>query len=210
MISHNVTDVGVLDKSMAIISSCEATPRTVAEIAEHLDLTIPTVHRLARALIAHGLLAKERSGSLRTGPRFISFGIGAVARGPLRDLAEHTGEACQLWVPRGPNRLCLVSEAMPNELHVELREGTQLPLADGGTAARIINGERTEQGWVLTVSERTPGLTSISAPISSADGLIGAVCIVAPVARVNSDLGELHGTRLLVAASTIERALISA
>ena len=210
MIGHNLTDVGVLDKSMAIISSCEATPRSAADIAELLGLSIPTVHRLARALLTHGLLAKEKDGSFRVGPRFISFGVGSIARGPLRELAELTGEACQLWVPRGPNRLCLVSEAMPNELHVELREGTQLPLADGGTAARIINGERTEHGWVLTESERTPGLTSISTPVETADGLIGAACIVAPVARVDTDLGLLYGTRLLVTASTIERALMSA
>lgn len=207
MIGHNVTDVGVLDKSMAIISACEASPMMAADIAETLDLSVPTVHRLARALVMHGLLVRESSGAFRLGARFISFGLGQIARGPLRSLAEHTGEACQLWVPRGANRLCLVSEAMPNELHVELREGTQLALEDGGTAGRIIQGERSDQGWVLTVSERTVGLTSISAPVETKDGLVGAVCIVAPVARVSSDLGELYGTRLLVTASAIERAL---
>lgn len=210
MIGHNVTDVGVLDKSMAIISACEASPRMAADIADTLDLPIPTVHRLARALVTHGLLSRETSGAFRLGARFISFGLGQIARGPLRTLAEHTGEACQLWVPRGPNRLCLVSEAMPNELHVELHEGTQLPLEDGGTAARVIQGERSEPGWVLTVSERTVGLTSISAPITTKDGLIGAVCIVAPIARVSSSLGELYGTRLLVTASAIERAMAQA
>lgn len=210
MIDHNVTDVGVLDKSMAIISACEATPRSAAAIAEMLGLAVPTVHRLSRALVTHGLLSRQRDGSFRMGARFISFGLGQIARGPLRGLAENTGEACQLWVPRGTNRLCLVSEAVPQELHVELHEGTQLPLADGGTAARVINGESSEEGWVLTVSERTPGLTSISAPIRTQDGLVGAVCIVAPVARVSTDLGELYGTRLLVTASTVERALSSA
>lgn len=60
---------------------------------------------------------------------------------------------------------------------------------------------------MLTVAERTPGLTSISAPAETNDGLVGAVCIVAPIARVSSDLGELYGARLLVTASTIERAL---
>src|SRR5699024_3804510 len=210
MNAHNVTDVGVLDKSMAIIATCEATPMMAADIAETLDLSLPTVHRLARALTTHGLLAREPNGAFRMGARFVSFGLGQIARGPLRTLAENTGEACQLWVPRGSNRLCLVSETMPNELHVELREGTQLPLADGGTAARVLNGERTEQGWVLTVSERTQGLTSISAPVVTKDGLVGAVCVVAPVARVPTDLGELFGTRLLVTASTIERALGSA
>lgn len=207
MIGHNVTDVGVLDKSMAIISVCEASPKMAADIAENLDLSVPTVHRLSRALVTHGLLARGSSGAFRLGARFISFGLGQTARGPLRDLAEHTGEACQLWVPRGANRLCLISEAMPNELHVELHEGTQLALEDGGTAARVIRGERSEQGWVLTVSERTVGLTSISAPVETKDGLVGAVCIVAPVARISSDLGELYGTRLLVTASAIERAM---
>ena len=210
MIGHNVTDVGVLDKSMAIISACEAIPKTAADIAETLELSVPTVHRLARALVVHGLLARESSGAFRLGARFVSFGLGQIARGPLRHLAETTGEACQLWVPRGTNRLCLVSETMPNELHVELREGTQLPLADGGTAARVIRGERTDSGWVLTVSERTAGLTSISAPVETQDGLVGAVCIVAPIARVSSDLGELYGTRLLVTASAIERAMTAA
>ena len=210
MNAHNVTDVGVLDKSMAIIAACEATPMMAADIAETLDLSLPTVHRLARALTVHGLLARESNGAFRMGARFVSFGLGQIARGPLRTLAENTGEACQLWGPRGSNRLCLVSETMPNELHVELREGTQLPLADGGTAARVLNGERTEDGWVLTVSERTQGLTSISAPVETKDGLVGAVCVVAPVARVGTDLGELFGTRLLVTASTIERALSTA
>lgn len=207
MIAHNVTDVGVLDKSMAIISTCEASPRMAADIAETLELSVPTVHRLARALVTHGLLVREPNGAFRLGARFISFGLGQIARGPLRTLAAATGEACQLWVPRGSNRLCLVSEAMPQELHVELREGTQLPLADGGTAARVIEGERSDSGWVLTVSERTAGLTSISAPVETKDGLVGAVCIVTPVARVTSDLGELYGTRLLVTASAIERAV---
>lgn len=207
MIGHNVTDVGVLDKSMAIIDVCEASPKMAAEIADVLNFSIPTVHRLTRALVAHGLLGKEPGGAFRIGNRFISSGLEQIARGPLRDLAAITGEACQIWVPRGDNRLCLVSESAPQELHVELREGTQLPLADGGTAARVIRGERSKAGWVLTVSERTPGLTSISAPVETNDGLVGAVCIVAPIARVSSDLGELYGTRLLVTASNIERAL---
>ncbi|WP_208085461.1 IclR family transcriptional regulator [Brevibacterium atlanticum] len=192
---------------MAIIDICESTPRTASELADSLSLSIPTVHRLARAMVTHGLLARDREGSFRLGSRFGSSGLGQIARGPLRELVANTGEACQLWVPRASNRLCLVSESAPQELHVELREGTLLPLADGGTAARVINGETSTDGWVLTVSERTPGLTSISAPIHSGDGLLGAVCIVAPVARVSSDLGELYGTRLLVTASAIERAL---
>src|SRR4051812_46779336 len=88
-----------------------------------------------------------------------------------------------------------------------LDTGTWLPLADGGSAALALLGDVGPEGWAETVSTRTPGLGSVSAPVMLDDEPIGAVCVVAPLPRMTGSPGETFGKQVLAAAADIARRL---
>jgi DNA-binding IclR family transcriptional regulator len=51
-----VTDVGVLDKAVAILAAVEQRPLALAGLVEATGFHRATAHRLATALEAHGML----------------------------------------------------------------------------------------------------------------------------------------------------------
>jgi DNA-binding IclR family transcriptional regulator len=59
---------------------------------------------------------------------------------------------------------------------------------------------------VESVSQRTPGIGSVSAPVRQHGEVVAAVCVPAPLSRVPSP-GAAHGERVVAAAQQIERAL---
>jgi DNA-binding IclR family transcriptional regulator len=201
------TGVGVLDKGMAIVDLCERRPSSASDIAHELDMTVSTAHRLAAALTAHGLLQRDAAGLYRLGRRFQASQIGAIAQPVLERLTEETCESSQLWVLRGQHRLCAASVIADTELRVVMATGTWLPLADGGSAALALQGDVGPEGWAETVSTRTPGLGSVSAPVMLDDEPIGAVCVVAPLPRMTGSPGETFGKQVLAAAADIARRL---
>jgi len=57
-----ISDVGVLDKAMAVIAAVERQPIALAGLVSATGLARPTVYRLAVALEAHGLLRRDEEG----------------------------------------------------------------------------------------------------------------------------------------------------
>lgn len=210
MIAGTVTGVTVLDKAMSIVDACEVRPRTAAELAEELEISTPTAYRLVRALRTHGLLSKGADGLLHHGTRFRADLLERTARGPLRELADTTGESAQLWVRRGEERVCRESASSANPLRAEYPVGTHLPLDQGGTSGRALLGEQGPEGWVQTEEPTTTGLCGVSAPIRLDGEIVGAVCVVAPIAREGEGMGVQHGAALLRATAEIERAIARA
>ncbi|MGH3357998.1 MAG: helix-turn-helix domain-containing protein [Nocardioidaceae bacterium] len=202
-IAHTVTGVGVLDKGVAIIDLCEARPRSAAEIARDLGITIPTAHRLMSALAAHDLLARDDEGRFSLGVRMHSSRMGELAVPILERTTAAIGETSQLWVSRGAYRLCTASVVSTAELRVAVAPGMRLRLADGGSAASVLLGDVSESGWVESIAQRTPGVGSVSAPVLSGGRTVGAVCVIAPLSRVPTTPGQLYGDAAIAAAAEL-------
>ena len=201
------TGVGVLDKGMAIVDLCERHPSSASDIARALDLTVSTAHRLATALTAHGLLRRDESGLYSLGRRFQTSRIGEIGQPVLDQLTQDTRETSQLWVVRGEARLCVASVMPDAELRVVLLAGSWLPLTEGGSATLALKGEVGPDGWAETISTRTPGLGSVSAPVVLDDEPVAAVCVVAPLPRMPKSPGESFGKQVVDAAAEVARRL---
>ena len=61
--------IGVLDKAAAILDAVATEPRALAELVAATGLPRATAHRLAVALQAHGLLARDAEGRFILGRR---------------------------------------------------------------------------------------------------------------------------------------------
>ena len=207
MSSVRSTGVGVLDKGMAIVDLCERRPSSASDIARALDMTVSTAHRLATALTVHGLLHRDESGVYSLGRRFQSSGIAEIGQPVLDRLTQDTRETSQLWVVRGEHRLCVASVMPDAELRVVLLAGSWLPLSEGGSAALALRGEVGPEGWAETISTRTPGLGSVSAPVVVGDELVAAVCVVAPLPRMTKSPGGSFGKQVVDAAAEVARRL---
>jgi DNA-binding IclR family transcriptional regulator len=172
-------------------------------------MTLSTAHRLAMALAAHGLLRRDPEGLFHLGQRFTTSSLVEVAMPVLDQVTAETGESAQLWVRRGDVRVVVASTESQLELRAVLPVGSQLPLSAGGSAALVLSGDVAGDGpgWVESVSQRTAGIGSVSAPVRQHGEVIAAVCLPAPLARVQPGPGAVHGERVVAAARQIERAL---
>ena len=165
------TAVGVLDRSVAVLDAVEGGARSFTEIVEATGFTRSTVHRLIKALEAHGLLAAQ--GGYRLGPRLLRFAAGAKRDLPLRDLAHPvleqltrtTGESAQLYVRDDAHRICVDSVESSSELRTIVEVGAELPLSAGsaGKVFLALGPDRLKQealSHTEKLTERTPvGLT---------------------------------------------------
>jgi DNA-binding IclR family transcriptional regulator len=130
----------------------------------------------------------------------------------LHELRDSTGETAQLWVRRGDERVCLLSADSRHELRATLPPGSRLPLPAGSSGRLLaaddeVLAELASAGWIESVGSRTPGLGSISAPVQTGEGIIAAVCLAMPLARVTGSPGQDHGAVVVRAARRIEEAV---
>ncbi|WP_236808963.1 IclR family transcriptional regulator [Amycolatopsis albispora] len=186
MADREATGVGVLDRVMAILDVVEANPMGASELARAVGLSVPTAHRLVTAMVKHGLLQRDADARHHLGPRFASSAVTVAALPVLEELRAKTGETAQLWVRRGDDRLCVVCAESTEELRASLPVGTVLPLSAKGSAAKALLADTGERVFE-SVSERTPGLCSVSAGVRFRGAVIAAVCLAAPVFRVRED-----------------------
>lgn len=115
------------------------TPQTVTQIAVQLDLPKATAFRLVTALRERGYLAQDRPrGGYRLGAGLLRLAVGArrqigvarIAPPVLRQLAQATGESCQVSVREVRYALCVAREAAPDQKQWSLTGdvGTIFPL----------------------------------------------------------------------------------
>jgi len=217
-VEQSVRSVGVLDKSVALLRALADGPAPLAGLVAATGIAKPTAHRLAVALVEHGLLRRTDDGGFALGAELVGLGRAAAegwpwgdAAGPaLAALVEATGESAQLYVREGDARRCLLSRESAHELRTIVAEGARLPL-DRGSAGRILSAGPTDGGWVESVEERAPGVASVSAPVRDGGGaVVAAVGISGPVDRLGSAPGERFGPAVVAAARRIESALARA
>ena len=206
-----VTGVGVLDKAVHVLRAVAEQPRTLGELQAASGLPRATAHRLAVALEEHGLLRRDEDGRFELGLDLVALGRAAAERFPLATLAlpvltalrDQTGESVQLFVREGDRRRCVVSLQSPHALRWIVPEGVLFPL-DAGSAGRVLNGARGDDGWIESVEEREAGVASVSAPVFDAAGqVIAAVSISGPIERLSREPGTRFGAAVVAAAHAL-------
>ena len=211
-----ISDVGVLDKAMAVIAAVERQPKSLAALVNDTSLARPTVYRLAVALEAHGLLRRDDEGRFALGPRAIALGRAAadafplrdVAMPALRDLRDTTQESVQLYVRDGDSRICVASLQSPHGLRTIVDEGAALALPAGSGGAVLLERPAVlERGWAESVAEREAGVASVSAPVLDRGRVIAAVSVSGPIERLTRTPGKRYAQAVMAAARAIEQAL---
>jgi DNA-binding IclR family transcriptional regulator len=210
----SVTNVGVLDKAVALLRAVERTgPLTIVELQAATGLPRATAHRFVVALEQHGLLRRDGDGRCCLGFGLVglgraataSFPLAGVARPALVALRDSTGESVQLFVREGDERRCVVSLQSTHGLRWIVAEGALLPLAVG-SAGRVLAG--AQGPWVESVEEREPGVASVSAPVTDRGGtIVAAVSVSGPVERLGRRPGTTFGGAVVAAAAEIAAAL---
>lgn len=75
----------------------------------------------------------------------------------------------------------------------------------------MLLGERNPAGhdWVESIQARAPGVGTVSAPVRLHGDTIAAVCLSAPIQRLQPSPGLRFGAQVVAAAARIEAALDS-
>ncbi|MBV9821992.1 MAG: helix-turn-helix domain-containing protein, partial [Actinobacteria bacterium] len=77
--------IGVLDKSVAVLSAAATGPAALADLVARTGLPRATAHRLAMALEVHRLLTRDGDGRFVPGPRLAE--LAAAAADPMLERA---------------------------------------------------------------------------------------------------------------------------
>ncbi len=210
-----VTGVGVLDKAMAVLRSVADEPQALSQLQASTGYPRATVHRLAAALEAHGVLRRDSDGRFELGHGLVALGNESQARFPLVELArpilselrDRTGESVQLFVQDGPQRRCVLSLETPHGLRWIVPEGSVFPL-EVGSAGRVLSSVGRPNGWVESIGERESGVASVSAAVlGPGQAVVAALSVSGPIERLSQRPGERFGDAVVVAAEALSRAL---
>ena len=147
----------------------------------------------------------------------------------MNALMQRTGESVQLSRLTGTSRTCIASKEPPSGLQNTVPVGSRMPLTAGSSAhvfmayapptlrdsilADAAFTPATLQrvrstGYAESVSEREPGLASLSAPVFDHTGSIVAVLSISgPAERLRPHPGARWATELIDAAKNLGAAL---
>jgi DNA-binding IclR family transcriptional regulator len=224
--------VGVLDKAVAILSTLEAGPHSLAELVAATGIARPTAHRLAVALEFHRLVARDLTGRFVLGPRSGELGAAAgedrllaAAAPALAALRDATGESAQLYRRQGDLRICVAVAERLSGLRDSVPVGAALTMHAGSAAQILLAWEESEKihrgltnarftaaqlsadcrrGWAQSVGEREAGVASVSAPVRAPNGkVIAAVSISGPIERLGRQPGRIHAAAVVATAARL-------
>ena len=234
---NNSSGVGVLDKTVSVLSALESGPASLAQLVKATGLARPTAHRIAVALETHRMLARDTQGRFVLGPRIGELAAAAgedrllaIAQPVLAQLRDLTGESAQLYRPGSTDtRICVAAAERTSGLRDTVPVGAALPMTAGSAAqvllaweegSRMHRGLRgakftaatlaqvRRRGWAATAAEREPGVASVSAPVRGPGGrVIAAVSVSGPIERLTRSPGRLHAGAVVAAGEKISRLL---
>ncbi|MEO8889400.1 MAG: IclR family transcriptional regulator [Jatrophihabitantaceae bacterium] len=227
--------IGVIDKSVAILSAVARSPCTLAELVGATGLPRATAHRLAVALEVHRLIARDAEGRFVLGPRLGELAAAlpdplVIASGPvLAWVRDECGESAQLYRRDGNERVCIAAAERATGLRTTVPVGSRLPLS-AGSGAQVLcawsdpgsldhvldDAEFTvrtladirRRGWAQSIAQREAGVASVSAPVLTAAGeLLGALSLSGPIERLGRNPGQRFAPVLVTGARRIAAAL---
>lgn len=200
-----------LERISLILDALDFCDATASELARRTGLSTSTAHRMAQSLVDYDFLRRESSGSYSLGRRFVRSRLEIIGLSYLTELRDQTGETIQLWIRRGDSRVCVVSIDSRHELKATLPVGATLALPHG-SSGRLLSFDPDamasieSHGWVESIGLRTPGLGSVSAPITQKEHIVASICLAMPLSRCHSSPGADHGALLTAAAQQISEA----
>lgn len=232
----NSSGVGVLDKTVAVLTTLESGPASLAQLTAATGLARPTVHRIAVALERHRLLSRDTQGRFVLGPRITELATAAgedrllaIAQPVLIQLRDQTGESAQLYRRQGDSRICVAAAERATGLRDTVPVGSALPMSAGSAAQVLLAWEEPERmhrglrgarfsastlaqvrrrGWAASVAEREAGVASVSSPVRDRTGkIVAAVSVSGPIERLTRSPGRLHAPAVVAAGEKITAAL---
>ncbi|WP_347139342.1 HTH-type transcriptional regulator BhcR [Paracoccus sp. SSK6] len=146
--------VQVLDRALDMLDLLAAHPGlTLSEVAERMEQSPSTVHRLLHSLAARGMVESDPatqawnigSATFRLGSAFMRrSGIVERARPILQNLMKHTGETANLGILNG-DAVLFVSQAETHEtIRAFFPPGTRSPLHASGIGKALLAFGRDE------------------------------------------------------------------
>ncbi|MFJ2618041.1 IclR family transcriptional regulator [Glutamicibacter sp. NPDC087344] len=200
-----------LERISLILDALEFGDATASELARRTGLSTSTAHRLALSLVDYDFLRRESSGNYSLGRRFVRSRLEIIGLSYLTELRDTTGETSQLWIRRGDSRVCVASVDSRHELKATLPVGATLTLPQGSSGRLLAFDPDAiaaieSTGWVESVGLRTPGLGSVSAPITQKDHIVAAICLAMPLSRCEVSPGADHGQLVANTAAQISAA----
>lgn len=218
------TGVQTLDRALAVLDAVARAGRiTLTGLVESTGLARPTTHRLAQALVAHGLLMHDGRG-YGLGAHLVALGAQAarnfalvdIARPVLDALAAQTGESAQLYVRDGSERVCVATAERSSGLRDTVPLGARLAL-ERGSGGKVLRAWSSDAGagrelaavrrvgYATSVAEREVGVASVSAPVRDRSGaVVAAISVSGPVERMRKDRLAALGALVVGAAAEIE------
>ncbi|HZB49002.1 MAG TPA: IclR family transcriptional regulator [Mycobacteriales bacterium] len=223
-----LSGVGVLDKSVAVLAAAARTPVGLSELVAATGLPRATAHRLAVALEAHRLLVRDPAGRWVPGPRLGELARSApdplvAAAGPvLTRLRDRSGESAQLYRRDGDERVCVAAAERTSGLRTAVAVGDRLPMS-AGSGAQVLAAwsgdeelpagarfgpralaEVRRRGWAFSVAQREAGVASVSAPVRDRTGaVVAAISVSGPVERLTRRPGPRYAPLVTAAAAAL-------
>jgi len=199
--------VAAVDRALILLTAFRADDKalSLSELSNRIGMVRSTTLRLLASLAHFGFVQKTPDGSYALGPAVArlhqvyaaSFSLDALVPQALRRLVDRTHESASFHVQHGSQRLVLYRVNSPQPLSDQSRVGDLFPL-DRGTGGHIlrayagVQGERydrirAEGLCAMPVSDRSPDLAGISAPVFDArQELVGAVTLTMPAQRYDA------------------------
>jgi DNA-binding IclR family transcriptional regulator len=196
--------VAAVDRALMLLAVFrdDDPPLTLGALSERAQLVRSTTLRLLASLLHFRFLQKTPDGRYMLGPAVArlqniyaaSFSLDALVPAALRKLVNDTRESASFHVKQADQRLVLYRVNSPQPLSDQSRAGDLFPL-DRGTGGHVITAFsgaagafyeriRRERLLAMSVSDRSPDLAGISAPVFDATRqFIGAVTLTMPAQR---------------------------
>lgn len=159
-----------------------ASPITVAEVGEELELPKPTVHRLFQALEDDGWLMRDLAGRGYVAGRRLRKLASHTLSGPgirrermaiLQRLADQVGETCNISLPDGDTMVYADRVETQWPLRIQLPVGTRVPLHC--TASGKVYLSTLQRPQLLRFLKRIPLNAQTKNSITSTDALMAEV-----------------------------------
>lgn len=218
--------VAALDRAISILGAFTPSDPSLslAEIATRTGLYKSTILRICGSLLRGQLLERSDDGRYRIGQA--AFRLGTLYQRSvvtadillpiMRNLAELSWESVAFYVRSGEMRMCLYRIESKHPIRYTVREGDILPLA-AGSGGKVLSAFSGSPGveydsiraafFCLSVGDRDPETSGISAPVFSAGGVIsGAITLAGPRSRVDREFLRRMIPHLLEAAASATRA----